>query len=57
VASAAFLDEVGTATRRLEEVLGESGGGSPFAELMKQGAASVEEFTTDVESNYRGELL
>jgi nitrogenase molybdenum-iron protein alpha/beta subunit len=57
LASAAFLDEVGTATRRLEAALGESSGGSPFAELMKQGAASVEEFTTDVESNYRGELL
>jgi hypothetical protein len=56
VATAGFLDEVGSATRRLEEALGESGGGSPFAELMKQGAASVEEFTTDVESNYRSEL-
>ena len=33
-----------------------SGGGSPFAELMKQGAASAEEYTTDVLSNYRGEL-
>jgi hypothetical protein len=56
VATAGFLDEVGSATRRLEEALGESGGGSPFAELMKQGAASVEEFTTDVESNYRQPL-
>ena len=56
VATAAFLDEVGEATRRLEEALGESGGGSPFAELMKQGAASVEEYTTDVLSNYRGQL-
>jgi hypothetical protein len=56
VATAAFLDDVGEATRRLEEALGESGGGSPFAELMKQGAASVEEFRTDVESHYRGEL-
>jgi hypothetical protein len=56
VASAAFLDEVGTATRRLEEALGETGGGSPFAELMKQGAASVEEFTQDVESHYRQPL-
>ena len=56
VATAAFLDEVGEATRRLEEALGESGGGSPFAELMKQGAAWAEEFTTDVISKYRGEL-
>ncbi|HEY6585481.1 MAG TPA: hypothetical protein VIZ29_11605 [Gaiellaceae bacterium] len=56
VANAGFLDEVGTATQRLEEALGESGGGSPFAELMKRGAASVEEFTTDVESNYRRAL-
>jgi hypothetical protein len=52
VATAAFLDDVGAAARRLEEALGESGG-SPFAELMKQAAASVEEFTTDVEANYR----
>jgi hypothetical protein len=52
VATAAFLDEVGLAAKRLEEALGESGG-SPFGELMKQGAASVEEFTKDVEANYR----
>jgi hypothetical protein len=56
VATAAFLDEVGAASRRLEEALGESSGGSPFAELMKQAAPSVEEFTKDVEANYRRPL-
>jgi hypothetical protein len=57
VATAAFLDDVGAAARRLEEALGESGGGSPFAELMKQAAPSVDEFTKDVEAAYRRPLV
>jgi hypothetical protein len=57
VATAAFLDDVGAAARRLEEALGESGGGSPFAELMKQAAPSVDEFTKDVEATYRRPLV
>jgi len=55
LATAAYLDEVGAATRRLEQTLGDSGT-SPFAEAMKSAAGSVEEFTIDVESHYKREL-
>jgi hypothetical protein len=55
LATAAYLDEVGAATRRLEETLGESGL-SPFAEAMKYASAAVEDFTTDVESHYKRDL-
>jgi hypothetical protein len=55
VATTAYLDEVGVATTRLEEALGDSGL-SPFAEAMKAAAPSVQDFTTDVEANYRIEL-
>ena len=48
--SAGYLDRVGAATRRLELALGDSGQ-SPFAEAMKAGMASVEEFAADVESH------
>jgi len=51
----AFLDRVGAAALRLEQALGPSTG-SPFAEAMKQGMASVEEFVRDVETNYRATL-
>jgi hypothetical protein len=49
LAEPAFLDRVGAAA------LGPSTG-SPFAEAMKQGMASVEEFVRDVETNYRATL-
>ena len=52
VATAAFLDDVGAATRRLEHALGDQGL-SPFAEAMKAASRAVEEFTTDVEANYK----
>ena len=55
LATTAYLDEVGAATKRLEEALGESGV-SPFAQAMKAAAGSVEEFATDVEAKYRIEL-
>jgi hypothetical protein len=55
LAEPAFLDRVGAAARRLEQTLGPSTG-SPFAEAMKQGMASVEEFVRDVETNYRATL-
>jgi hypothetical protein len=54
VASAAYLDAVGTATRRLERALGE--GGSPFAEAMRQATGAVEELTRDVEARYKRPL-
>jgi hypothetical protein len=52
VASPRYLDEVGVATRRLEQALG-TNGGSPFAEAMKQGAAAVEALTREIESAYK----
>ncbi len=51
IASPERLDEVGSATRRLEEALGQ--GGSPFAEAMKASTPSVEELTADIEANYK----
>jgi hypothetical protein len=55
LAEPAFLDRVGAAARRLEQALGPSTG-SPFAEGMKEGMASVEELVRDVETNYRATL-
>jgi len=55
LAEPAFLVRVGAAARRLEQALGPSTG-SPFAEAMKQGMASVEEFVRDVDTNYRATL-
>jgi hypothetical protein len=54
VASAAHLDAVGTATRRLERALGE--GSSPFAEAMRQAMAAVEELIREVEARYKRPL-
>ena len=55
VASPAYLDEVGTATRRLELALG-SNGSSPFAEAMKHGMAAVEVLTAEIEGHYKRPL-
>jgi hypothetical protein len=55
VASTAYLERVGAAVRTLEDALG-SGPGSPFAAAMKSGAGTVQEFTADVESNYKRAL-
>jgi hypothetical protein len=52
VATAAFLDDVGVATRKLEQALGDQGL-SPFAEAMKAAARAVEDFTSDVDANYK----
>ena len=52
VASAAYLDAIGSASRRLEQALGESGA-SPFAAAMQSALGSVEELAADVEGNYR----
>jgi len=49
------LDEVGAATRRLEDALGESGE-SPFVLAMKNASSAVEALTKDVESKYKAEL-
>lgn len=55
VASPAYLDRLGGATRRLEQALGEIGR-SPFAEAMAQGAAAVEGLAAEVEAAYKLEL-
>ena len=55
LATAAYLDSVGAATRRLEQALGE-GPGSPFVEAMKQASAVVAELEREVVTGYKGEL-
>ena len=55
LASAAFLDEVGAATTRLEESLGEASE-SPFVLAMKSSSSAVEALTKDVEANYKRDL-
>lgn len=52
VASGAYLDAIGSASRRLEQALGESGA-SPFAATMQAALGSVEELGDDVERNYK----
>jgi hypothetical protein len=52
VASGDYLDAIGSASRRLEQALGESGA-SPFAATMQAALGAVEELTDDVERNYR----
>ena len=54
VATPAFLDEVGVATRRLETALGE--GSSPFSRAMASTLDAVEALTQEVESTYKQEL-
>jgi hypothetical protein len=51
VASPAFLDAVGAATRELEQALGQAGG-SAFAEAMKASVATVDAFVADVVDHY-----
>jgi hypothetical protein len=52
VANGAYLDAIGSASRRLEEALGE-GGASPFAAAMQAALGSVEELADEVEQNYK----
>lgn len=55
VASPAYLDDIGAATRRLEQALGEIGR-SPFVDALKQAVDTVDELSKGVEANYRGLL-
>ena len=55
VASAAYLDRVGGATRELEQALGEATG-SPFAAAMQQAMAAVDEPVAEVERTYKTPL-
>jgi hypothetical protein len=52
VASPAYLDALGSATRRLERALGEAGP-SPFAAAMQNAVGAVDEVAADVESHYK----
>ena len=55
VATPAYLDDVGAATRRLELALGEDA--SPFAAAMKQAVATVESLADEVEATYKRSLV
>jgi hypothetical protein len=55
IANGAYLDAIGTAARRLEAALGDSGG-SPFASMMQSAVGTVEELTADIERNYKRPL-
>jgi hypothetical protein len=52
VASGAYLDALGAASRRLEQALGESGA-SPFAAALQAAVGSVEELAADVERSHK----
>jgi hypothetical protein len=52
VASSAYLDAVGSASRRLEQALGEDGD-SPFAAALRSAAPAVEALTEEVARNYK----
>ena len=55
LATPAYLDAVGLATRRLEQALGENGA-SPFAAAMKGSIVAVDELTAEVEGRNKLEL-
>jgi len=55
LATPSYLDAVGVATRRLEQMLGE-GGASPFATALEQSRVAVEELAAEVEGRYKLEL-
>ena len=55
LATPKFLDDVGAATRSLEQALG-SNGRSPFTEAMRGGAEAVHALSADIEANYKAEL-
>jgi hypothetical protein len=52
IASGDYLDAIGSASRRLEQALGETDV-SPFAAAMQAALGSVEELAADVERNYK----
>jgi hypothetical protein len=54
LATPAYLDEVGAATRVLEQALGELS--SPFSTAIRSATGTVDEFVQDVERGYLVEL-
>jgi hypothetical protein len=55
LATPARLDDIGVATRRLEQVL-DPGGASPFAAALKTAQGAVSELQREVEAGYLVEL-
>ena len=55
LATTARLDEIGVATRRLEQEL-DPGGASPFAAALKSAQGAVQELQREVEAGYLVEL-
>jgi hypothetical protein len=55
LATSAYLDALGAASRRLEQALGEDGR-SPFAAALQPSAVAVEELAAEVERRYKGPL-
>ena len=56
IASTAYLDALGVASRRLERSLGEDSG-SPFAAALQQAMPAVEAVAAEVERGYKGPLV
>ena len=56
VASGAYLDAIGSASRRLEQALGETDV-SPFAAAMQAALGPVEALSNDVDRNYKLPLV
>jgi len=52
IATSAYLDALGSASRRLEQALGDTSA-SPFAAAMQGALGAVEELAADVEGNYK----
>ena len=55
LATPARLDEIGAATRRLEQEL-DPGGASPFAAALKSAQGAVSELQREVEAGYLADL-
>ena len=55
VATTAYLDRLGAASRRLEQALGDDGG-SAFAAAVQSALPAVDELAADVERTYKGPL-
>jgi hypothetical protein len=55
LATTAYLDRLGAASRRLEQALGEDGS-SPFAVAMQQAVPAIDELAAEVERRYKGPL-
>lgn len=54
IASTAYLDSLGAATRRLERALGDDG--SPFASAMQSAIHAVDSLTREIETAYKRTL-